>query len=189
MTDRATTLRYILDYRQRQRLLRRPKGPDALHRPRPQVPAAVATPAHTPTKRHSTPTPSTTDNDESPENLARLMKIPLQRVLFDFGIHSPERQVLGGMLIDLSTVVTEDVRSMINDQTMITIAAHKGDGQKVADLLYQHPDLITLAVSYAQSYRNESGRPIDCALYALSSEEMRNIERNTGHNLPPTPND
>lgn len=110
------------------------------------------------------------------------MEVPLQRVLFDFDIRSPSRQSLGGDPINLSGIPTEDVRSLVTTRTVVTIVAHQGDGQDLADLLHQRPYLIAVALSYAGHHREPE--PRDVALHALSREELHNIERTTSLKLP-----
>ena len=84
--------------------------------------------------------------------------------------------------MDLSRIPTEDVRTLVTTLAVVTIVAHQGDRQELADLLHQHPDLIAIALSYAGHHHEPE--PRDRTLLALSRKEPHNIERNTGRSLP-----
>ncbi len=117
-----------------------------------------------------------------PEELARQLGKPLQKALIDFDIHQPVKQIIGADPIDLTNIPTESVRSMLTGDAVITIVAHQGDGQNVADFLAERPDFLTVALGYAQHYLPQGVH--DFALNALSTEHIANAERATGKTLP-----
>ena len=85
----------------------------------------------------------------------------------------------------ISRPVDQQVRpthSLITPWAIVTIVAHKGDGQLIADVL-AHPQsfIKNLALHYAEDYFNQG--VLDFALNALSNEQIRNIEVNTGHTI------
>ena len=92
-------------------------------------------------------------------------------------------QVIPGDPIKLSYIPTEPVISIITPWAIVTIVAHKGDGQMVYDVL-SLPNIFikNLALQYAEHYLQES--VMDFTLNAMSNEQIRNVEQNTGVNLP-----
>ena len=86
----------------------------------------------------------------SPEELARSTGSLSQTVLIDFDFKSPEQLVIGADPEDLSDIATEPVKSLMAPWAVITIVAHEGEGQDVADLLDAKPELVNL-VSCNQS--------------------------------------
>ena len=75
----------------------------------------------------------------SPEELAHSTRSLNQTVLIDFDFKSPEQLVIGADPEDLSAIPTEPVKSLVAPWAVITIVAHEGEGQDVADLLYDKP--------------------------------------------------
>ena len=118
----------------------------------------------------------------TPSEIADQYQLPIQRALIDFDPLQPVKQVIGGDPIDLSDIPTEPVKSLITPWAIVTIVAHKGDGQLIADVL-AHPQsfIKNLALQYAEDYFNQG--ILDFALNALSNEQIRNIEVNTGHTI------
>ena len=57
----------------------------------------------------------------------------------------------------------------------------RGEGQDVADLLYAKPELVNLAAHHAEYYFQEG--IMEFSLNALTDEQKRNVERNTGRRL------
>ena len=64
---------------------------------------------------------------------------------------------------------------------MVTIVAHEEEGQDVADLLDAKPELVNLAAHYVEQYFKEG--IMEFSLNALTDEQKRNVERNTGRRL------
>ena len=132
------------------------------------------------------------DDMDPGERTAAAAGLPHQRVLFDFDPTSRDKGVLGGDPADLSGLQVEAVRSMSSGGIVLTIYAHAGQGQDMADLLARRTDLLTVAAAYAQSYQDDpdvtaaAGTAVpDFRLYPLTSEEKANIQANTGFTLPP----
>ena len=94
-------------------------------------------------------------NNDSPEQMAERLGLTIQYALIDFDIHDPTLQVIGGDPLDLSEIPHEPVRSIILERGIITIVAHDGEGQKVADFLPAVPWLSQVIVSYGEQYRDE----------------------------------
>lgn len=64
---------------------------------------------------------------------------------------------------------------------MITIVAHEGEGQDVADLLDDKPELVNLAAHHAEYYFEQG--IMEFLLNVLTDEQKRNVERNTGRRI------
>ena len=77
---------------------------------------------------------------------------PLQRVLMDFDLKDPTLQVLGGDPEEFAEIPAERVKSIILEDRNVTIYAHQGDGQDLADLLAARPDVIDWVLYYAEYY-------------------------------------
>ena len=118
----------------------------------------------------------------TPSEIASQHQLPLQRALIDFDPLQPVKQVIGGDPIDLSDIPTEPVTSITTPWAIVTIVAHKGDGKLIADVLaHPHSFIKNLAIHYAEDYFNQG--VMDFALNALSNEQIRNIEINTGKRI------
>ena len=86
----------------------------------------------------------------SPEELARRTASQVQTVLIDFELKSPEELVIGADPEDLSGIPTVPVKSLMAPWAVVTIVAHEGEGQEVADLLAAKPELVNLAAHHAE---------------------------------------
>ena len=117
----------------------------------------------------------------SPEELARSTESQIQTVLIDFDFKSPEQLVIGADPEDLTNIPTVPVKSVLAPWAVVTIVAHEEEGQEVADLLAAKPELVNLAAHYAEQYFKEG--IMEFSLNALTDEQKRNVERNTGHRL------
>ncbi len=73
------------------------------------------------------------------------------------------------------------VKSVLTPWAVVTIVAHEEEGQDVADLLYAKPELVNLAAHHAEHYFSEG--IMEFSLNALTDEQKRNVERNTGGRL------
>ena len=128
-----------------------------------------------------------TDPEEpmsTPQEIASQHQLPIQRALIDFDPLQPVKQVIGADPINLSGIPTEPVSSLITPWAIVTITAHHGDGQLIADLLAQpRAPIKNLVINYAEHYFQQG--IMDFALNAMSNEQIRNIQHNTGHRLPP----
>ena len=123
-----------------------------------------------------------TDNTPpTPEQIAEKHGLPLQRALIDFDITKNQKQVIGGDPIDLSQIPTEPVKSFITEESIVTISAHQGEGQAVADLLADNPFLHDQAVYYAKHYFDKN--IMDFALNALDAQQLRNLQPKTNRDL------
>lgn len=109
-----------------------------------------------------------------PEEVSQYYEKPLQRALCDFDIVSSDLQVIGADPIDLSEIPMEAVKSVIAPWAVITIMAHAGEGQAVADLLASRPDLTRHIVAYGQDYFAQN--IMDFAMNALTDQQMRNVQ-------------
>ena len=117
----------------------------------------------------------------TPEQIAEKHGLPTQRALIDFDITRNQKQVIGGDPIDLSQIPTEPVKSFITEDSVVTIVAHQGEGQAVADLLAQNPFLYDHAVLYAKHYLDQE--IMDFALNALDGQQLRNLQPRTDRDL------
>ena len=70
---------------------------------------------------------------------------------------------------------------MVAPWAVVTIVAHEGEGQEVADLLDAKPELVNLAAHHAEYYFQEG--IMEFSLNALTDEQKRNVERNTGRRI------
>ena len=122
----------------------------------------------------------------SPEELAERTENPIQTCLIDFDFRSPEQLVIGADPEDLSKITTVPVKSVLAPWAVVTIVAHEEEGQDVADLLAAKPELVQLAAHHAEYYFQEG--IMEFSLNALTDEQKRNVERNTGHRLGGTEN-
>ena len=117
----------------------------------------------------------------SPEELARRTESQVQTVLIDFELKSPEELVIGADPEDLTNIPTVPVKSLMAPWAVVTIVAHEGEGQEVADLLAAKPELVNLAAHHAEHYFKEG--IMEFSLNALTDEQKRNVQRNTGRRL------
>lgn len=76
-----------------------------------------------------------TADDFSPPPHPEDQGLPWIRALIDFDLHDPTRQVLGTDPVDLAGMPVEAVKTVFTRSATITIFAHRGEGQDVADLL------------------------------------------------------
>ena len=120
----------------------------------------------------------------SPEELAEMRETQVQTCLIDFDFRSPEQLVIGADPEDLSNIPTVPVKSVLAPWAVVTIVAHEEEGQDVADLLADKPELVQLAAHHAEYYFKEG--VMEFSLNALTDEQKRNVERNTGHRLEGT---
>ena len=125
--------------------------------------------------------PYARDPDGSPSESHPGGMLPLMRALIDLDLKDPTMQVIGADPIDLTDIPVEPVRSLITDFAVITIVAHQGEGQEVANLLAARRDLPAFAIDYGRSYLEEGA--MDFAFRALTGQEIENLERNTGTRL------
>ena len=75
----------------------------------------------------------------------------------------------------------EPVKSLITPTSVITIMAHRGEGEAVAELLAARPDMSAMTIHYGEHYQEQG--VMDFAFNALTQEQVRNVERNTGRKL------
>ena len=120
--------------------------------------------------------------NDSPEQMAERLGLTIQYALIDFDIHDPTMQVLGGDPVDLSEIPHEPVRSIILERGIITIVAHNGEGQEVADLLPAVPWLSQVIVSYGEQYRDEGIMAF--AMNAMTEEQIDRLEKKVGRRMP-----
>ena len=120
--------------------------------------------------------------NDSPEQMAERLGLTIQYALIDFDIHDPTMQVIGGDPVDLSEIPHEPVRSIILERGIITIVAHNGEGQEVADFLPAVPWLSQVIVSYREQYRDEGIMAF--AMNAMTEEQIDRLERKVGRRMP-----
>ena len=120
--------------------------------------------------------------NDSPEQMAERLGLTIQYALIDFDIHDPTMQVIGGDPVDLSEIPHEPVRSIILERGIITIVAHNGEGQEVADFLPAVPWLSQVIVSYGEQYRDEGIMAF--AMNAMTEEQIDRLERKVGRRMP-----
>ena len=120
--------------------------------------------------------------NDSPEQMAERLGLTIQYALIDFDIHDPTLQVIGGDPVDLSEIPHEPVKSIILERGIITIVAHDGEGQEVADFLPAVPWLSQVIVSYGEQYRDEG--IMTFAMNAMTEEQIDRVERTVGRRIP-----
>jgi hypothetical protein len=120
--------------------------------------------------------------NDSPEQMAERLGLTIQYALIDFDIHDPTLQVIGGDPVDLSEIPHEPVKSIIPERGIITIVAHDGEGQEVADFLPAVPWLSQVIVSYGEQYRDEG--IMTFAMNAMTEEQIDRVERTVGRRIP-----
>ena len=114
----------------------------------------------------------------SPDEIAREQGLPLMRALIDLDLGDPSQQLIGADPMDLSDIPMEPVKSLITPTSVITIMAHRGEGEAVAELLAARPDMSAMTIHYGEHYQEQG--VMDFAFNALTQEQVRNVERNTG---------
>ena len=120
--------------------------------------------------------------NDSPEQMAERLGLTIQYALIDFDIHDPTLQIIGGDPVDLSEIPHEPVRSIILERGIITIVAHDGEGQEMADFLPSVPWLSQVIVSYGEQYRDEGIMAF--AMNAMTEEQIDRVERTVGRRIP-----
>ena len=120
--------------------------------------------------------------NDSPEQMAERLGLTIQYALIDFDIHDSTLQVIGGDPVDLSEIPHEPVKSIIPERGIITIVAHDGEGQEVADFLPAVPWLSQVIVSYGEQYRDEG--IMTFAMNAMTEEQIDRVERTVGRRIP-----
>ena len=117
----------------------------------------------------------------SPEELARSTESQIQTILIDFDFKSPENLVLGADPEDLTNIPTVGVKLVFLPWAVLTIVAHEEEGQEVANLLADKPEIVDIAAHYAELYFKEG--VMELSLNALTDEQKRNVERYTGRRM------
>ena len=120
--------------------------------------------------------------NDSPEQMAERLGLTIQYALIDFDIHDPTLQVIGGDPVDLSEIPHEPVKSIIPERGIITIVAHDGEGQEVADFLPAVPWFSQVIVSYGEQYRDEG--IMTFAMNAMTEEQIDRVERTVERRIP-----
>ena len=115
------------------------------------------------------------------EKLVHGTGYPVQTVLIDCDFRSPEQLVIGGDPDDLNNVPSAPVKSLLTPWAVATIVAPEEEGQGVADLLADKPELVQLAARHAEYYFRVG--VMEFSLNALTDEQKRNAARNTGVRL------
>ena len=115
---------------------------------------------------------------KSPEEIADIVGLPLQRALIDFNPFSERLQTIGADPADLSGKETIAVKSIIGKVSVLTIVAYPGAEQDVADAFAQRPELSSWAASYGEDYLEQG--VMEFAFRPLTGQEIRNIYRNRG---------
>ena len=117
----------------------------------------------------------------SPQEFARSRNLPHQQALLNIDLRDPTLQVIGGDPVDLAGIDTQPVITLATHRTSVTVLAHQGEAQDVANLLHRRPDIKKLIVHYAHSFLDEG--VMTFAMNALTDRQMRNIEMRTGRPL------
>lgn len=121
----------------------------------------------------------------SPEELARAHGLPLVRVLIDIDLADPLGQLIAGNPADLSEIPAVPVTSIILPQAIVTILAHQGEEEMVAELLRVRPDMRGWAAHYAEHYLGEG--VTELAMQAYTEEQIRELEQRLGRSLGQNP--
>ena len=98
---------------------------------------------------------------------------PLQKALMDFDLQDPSLQIIGGNPMDLDQTPTERVHSTIMPDRVVTIFAHEGEGQLVANLLAARPDIKDWVLHYADHFWPEGVTSF--AMQAIPEENAEGI--------------
>ena len=96
---------------------------------------------------------------------------PLQKVLMDLDLRDPGLQVIGGNPMEFDHIPTERVQSTIMEDRVVTIFAHEGEGQTVANLLAARPDIKDWVLRYADHYW-----PVGVTSFAMQAIPEENAE-------------
>ena len=115
---------------------------------------------------------------KSPEEIADIVGLPLQRALIDFNPFSERLQTIGADPADLSGKETIAVKTIIGEASVLTIVAHPGAEQDVANAFAQRPEMSGWAASYGEDYLEQG--VMEFAFRPLTGQEIRNIYRNRG---------
>ena len=77
---------------------------------------------------------------------------PIQRVLMNLDLRDPSPQVIGGNPLEFDDVPAQRVHSFIAPDRIITVFAHEGEGQLIANLLAARPEIKDWVLHYAEHY-------------------------------------
>lgn len=122
---------------------------------------------------------SSDHNVPSPEALTQQYDLPMMHALINFDLHDPEPQVLGCDPLDLSGIPTEPVKTIAIPGALVTIYAHQGEGQDVADLLSADPSLVSMVQDHGEQYFYLGVISFD--VHALTPHEIDNVRQRTGN--------
>ena len=113
---------------------------------------------------------------KSPEEIADIVGLPLQRALIDFNPFSERLQTIGADPADLSGKETIAVKTIIGEASVLTIVAHPGAEQDVANAFAQRPEMSGWVASYGEDYLKQG--VMEFAFRPLTGQEIRNIYQN-----------
>ena len=128
---------------------------------------------------------------KSPEEIADIVGLPLQRALIDFDPFSERLQTIGADPADLGGRETIAVKTIIGEASVLTIVAHPGAEQDVANAFAQRPEMSGWAASYGEDYLEQGvmgvclPAPDWPGRYGTSTRI--GAERSHPANLPPSP--
>ena len=115
----------------------------------------------------------------TPEEIAQYYELPLQKVLVDFDLNDTTQMVLGTDPInieELDSIPQEAVKTVICDFAVVTILAHKGDGQRLADIMHNFPPLVSMVIDHATHYVADGVMAF--SVNALTEKQIENVEIN-----------
>ena len=98
-----------------------------------------------------------------------------QKVLIDFDLRDPAPQVLDSHPTDLSGIPMEAVHTYFTPELTITVYAHDGDGQEVANLLAERPDLPQMIIGHAQLHAES--RIDSFSIIAISEKQLETFRQ------------
>ena len=112
---------------------------------------------------------------KTPEEIAEILELPLQKALIDFEMFSPVQEVIGADPMDLSGVDMVPVKSIVTKSSVLTIMAHPESAQDVANAFSWREDLVGWVTSYGEGYMEDG--VLEFAFYALSEEQLERLEK------------
>lgn len=113
---------------------------------------------------------------KSPKEIADIMGLPWQRALIDFEMSSERLQTIGADPTDLTDKPTIPVKTIITSVSVLTIMAHPGAEQDVANAFAWRLELSGWAAGYGEDYLEQG--VMDFAFRPLTGQEIRNAYHN-----------
>ena len=99
----------------------------------------------------------------------------VQRVLIDFDLRDPTQQVIDSNPADLTDIPMQAVRTLYTQTLTITIYAHEGEGQDVAQLLEVKENIIWMILTHGQMHADDG--VADFTINALTDTQWEHLQQ------------